>query len=69
MARGKSYGKAIGMPSGMDESCSINVTKIDNGYLVRKSKWDGNKYDESTTFSATKPEITMSGTAPAGKKR
>jgi hypothetical protein len=69
MARGKSYGKAIGMPASMDESCSINVTKIDNGYLVRKSKWDGDKYDESTVFSATKPEITMTGTAPAGKKR
>lgn len=55
---------AMKMPGATDENCSINVRKIENGYLVTKTYFDGKDYAEETTFSATKPEITLSGAGP-----
>lgn len=68
MAKGKNYA-SMPMPAGMEDSCSMSVRKIDNGYLVSKTHFDGKTFKESTVYSATKPEITMTGSAPAGKKR
>jgi len=40
-----------------NESCSVNVRKIDNGYIVSESRCKGNEYSHSETFSRTKPDL------------
>jgi hypothetical protein len=40
-----------------NDSCSVSVRKIDNGYIVSESRCKGNEYSHSEKFSKTKPDI------------
>jgi hypothetical protein len=54
MAKGQTAG-----PGMNDESVSMSVRKIDNGFIVRKSCDNGNTYEISEMFSAKKPIISL----------
>jgi hypothetical protein len=44
-------------PNDGNESCSVNVRKIDNGYIVSESRCKGSEYSHSEKFSKTKPDL------------
>lgn len=49
--------KSVPMP--MNESHSVSVRKIDNGFIVSKSSSTPSGYKCSETFSPTKPKLDM----------
>lgn len=59
----------ISAPVSSNQSVSVDVRKIDNGYIVRKSTYDdkGN-YKSSERFSATKPTVGITQTVAAPRK-
>lgn len=58
MGKMKGPGPAMCAPS-EEESCSISVSKISNGYLVRESRCSNGNYTSSERFSPTKPDLDM----------
>lgn len=50
------------IPSSESESCSVDVSKIDNGYLVRTTRYgsDPGGYQCQTRYSKEKPVIVNS---------
>ena len=51
---------AVPVPSGDHSSVSVDVRKIENGYIVRKSSYgEGGKYSSSECFSSEKPKFEV----------
>ena len=50
------------MPEKENESCSVDVRRIDNGYVVRESHYKDGSYSSKETFSSEKPVIENMGT-------
>ena len=45
------------------KSVSVSVEKIENGYITRKSEWDGNGgYSSTETYSKEAPSIGVEAT-------
>lgn len=51
--------KAKSVPMPMSESVSVSVRKIDNGYIVSRSRSDAKGYSCTETFSPTKPRLDL----------
>ena len=49
--------KSVPSPMNRDESVSVSVRRIDNGYLLRKSRSSDGAYSESETFSKERPML------------
>ena len=45
------------VPTTERQSVSVSVEKISNGYLIRKSCFDGKAYKDSTEYSKEKPKL------------
>lgn len=48
-------------PEGKHESVSVSTRKIDNGYIVSRSRSTDDSYECSETYSATKPNLEVGG--------
>lgn len=64
----KGVSKAISAPSSTREHKSVSVEKISNGYLVRQCTSNGDRYQETTTYSAKKPQVGIT-VGTTGKDR
>lgn len=47
----------INGPDSENESVSVNVRKIDNGYVISESRCKGSDYTYNERFTAEKPDI------------
>lgn len=54
-------------PDSENESISISVEKIDNGYITTESRWDGKNYESNRVFSEVKPKLGTSTAKPVAK--
>ena len=41
------------------EDVNVSVRRIDNGYLVRTSRWTGETFQEKEVFSKTDPRVSV----------
>lgn len=51
-----------------EQSVSISVRKIDNGYLTRRSEYRNGDYVERETFTPSKPKIVIGVSAKNGEE-
>ena len=60
----------MAMPVKQDESSSVEIPKISNGYICRHSCYDGKgNYKSHEVFSAEKPQVNIpTEKAPAKRK-
>lgn len=63
----RSRSGAIGVPAPAAESESLNIRKIENGYLIDRSGYKRGKHFTRTEFSPTKPCITAGRPEPASR--
>jgi hypothetical protein len=47
-----------------NESCSVSVQQIENGFLVTTTREEGNDYKSTRVFTKTKPVIGVSVVEP-----
>lgn len=47
-----------------DESQSVSVRKIDNGWLETRSRSDGSRYESSERFHAERPDLSAPASEP-----
>ena len=66
----KNTGKGRGISSSPStrEFTSVNVEKISNGYLVRTTTSNGDKWNEKTEYCAQKPKVTVPVISKKGGK-
>lgn len=52
-----------------EESCSVSVRPIENGFVCRESRCSGGNYTSREYFSSTKPPMpeTYPSTGPGGE--
>lgn len=60
----KNYGTPADI-GGKNESISVSTRKIDNGYIVSRSRSSDDSYECSESYSPTKPDISLTGKAKA----
>lgn len=61
--------KSIPGPSRDNERYSVSTEKISNGFLIHESHSSGNKWTEKTTYSATRPKMSIPSAKPSSKGR
>lgn len=55
----KTFSGVVDGPDAENESVSLSVRKISNGYLVSESHSKGSDYTYSENFSPTKPNLAV----------
>ena len=60
---------SIEMPVSRDEHCSVSVRKIDNGFVVTKSRHGPNGYESSETYHEKKPTIDLNSIGTVGARK
>lgn len=55
-------------PKTDDHSVSVDVRKIDNGYIIRETHMGGGDYKSCERFSPTRPSFEVRSTAESGRK-
>lgn len=61
--------RPMGAKMSENESCSVDVRCIDNGYIIRETRCKGDQYQSKEVYSKTKPDLDAATRAPTNAGR